>query len=555
MKKKIFLGFVVLLIVVLAVLKSQMTIEIPEINILPYANKERVKIANEFFVLDQNWLKKNDKGLWEMRISGEAIELGIYQGKLAKELIYQQESAFVNQIKQMIPSDGYLKFLKYFIAWFNRDIDEYFEDEFKNEIYGVSLSASNEFNYVAQPYQRMLNYHGAHDIGHALKELALVGCTSFVANQNRNDEDMIVGRNFDFYINDDFSKNKVVAFVSPSKGYEFVHITWASMIGVVSGMNVQGLTVTINAAKSDIPTKAKTPISLLAREILQYASTLDEAIAIAEKREIFVSESILVSSAKDDEAVIIEKSPKNMGLYYSTENQIVCSNHFQSDAFRDDPNNLNNIKESASKYRLDRSIQLLNKLSRPLTVNDVSEILRDTRGMDDTEIGYGNEKALNQLISHHSVIFKPKKLQLWVSTEPYQLGEYLCYDLNEIFKSKKIPTEEEILYNPSASVQLDPFLGSEAYEKFVSFKKERIKILSSIKDNVRIENEAFSLNRFVTLNPNYFHTFEVLGNYYSHFMEKDKAVQAYERALTCEISNAWEEDRIKDAIILTNKKK
>ncbi|MCK5857174.1 MAG: choloylglycine hydrolase [Bacteroidales bacterium] len=549
MKKKILIGIVLLLAGFAVYFNIRVRIAEPEVSLVQFSTVKRLEVDSNFYSIKNNWLRQNEKGLWEMYVEGSPIELGVYEGRLGKELIYKQEEAFVNQMKQIVPSDFYLRFLRYIIGWFNRDIDMHVIDRYQKEIYGVSLSTSNDFDFIASGYQRMLNYHGAHDIGHALKDLAIVGCTSFIANQNRNDSDMVVGRNFDFYINDDFSKDKIIAFVSPDSGYQFAYITWASMIGVVSGMNTEGITVTINAAKSDIPSEAKTPISLLTREILQFSSNIEEAVAIAQSRDIFVSESILVASANDDMAVIIEKTPSKMGLYYKRTSQMVSSNHYQGKLFDNDENNIKNIEESASFYRQQRCEQLLADYNDSVSVLAASNILRDTRGLGDADIGLGNEKAMNQLISHHSVIFLPKRLQIWVSTAPYQLGEYLCYDLNEVFAMKQVPAISTVLYKQNLTIAEDTLLHSKAYAGFVRLKELKIMIQNAIDADSPLENDVILMNELAACDVNYFYTYELIGNYWLHFGEKAKAIDSYSKALSLEIANKWETERINGSLL------
>ncbi len=255
-------------------------------------------------------------------------------GRLTKELLYYQETSFVEQIRELVPSDAYLKVLKYFIAFFNRNLDTSIPEEYRHEIYGTSFSCSPEYDFIGSGYQRQLNYHAAHDIGHALQGLNMVGCTSFsVWKSSSADSSLLVARNFDFYMGKKFSENKIVCFVNPSSGHKFMMITWADLIGVVSGMNDQGLTVTLNAAKSSIPHQAATPVTILAREILQYASSIDEAYEIARKRKLFVSESIMIGSARDGKTAIIEKSPDRIDIVYPDSTRIICSNHYQGKVF------------------------------------------------------------------------------------------------------------------------------------------------------------------------------------------------------------------------------
>ncbi|MBC8321651.1 MAG: peptidase C45 [Bacteroidetes bacterium] len=519
----------------------------PEVTDLTILQIVRENPAPDFYKIGSSWLRKNKFGLWEMYLEGSPFEIGVINGKLTKELIKIQEDAFVEQINTLIPSKLYLKFLKYTIAWFNRDIDEYIPDEYLKEIYGVSFSASDGYDYIGNNYERMLNYHGAHDIGHALQNLALVGCTSFATNLNTDDSTLIIGRNFDFYINEAFAENKIVAFVNPDLGHRFMYVTWASMIGVVSGMNEQGLTVTINATKSDFSSKATMPVSLLAREILQYAGNIEEAVSIAEKRQTFVSESIMVGSVADNNTIIIEKSPSKLGVHQTDSSYLTCSNHFQSEVFRNDSDNLKNIEESASKYRQQRCEQLIHEKQK-LNYTDVADILRNYKGLNDVNIGIGNEKTMAQMISHHSIIFLPQKLNTWVSTTPYQLGEYLMYNLNDVWSKTNFTCSNTILYDTSLTIQPSPFLYSIGYNKFNEFKKLRKELKKHISYKTRLINEDEFIAKFINCNIEYYQGYVLAADYYYIQNEKQKALSFYKDALIKEFENTSTKGLVEERI-------
>ncbi len=496
--------------------------------------------AHDFYRIGPNWLKKSSSGLWEMYLEGKPFERGVINGKLSKNLIAIQEKAFINQIREMIPSDFYLRFLKYFIYWFNRDLDRFLTEEYKLEIYGISLSASEEFSFVGSNYQRMLNYHSAHDIGHALQDYKLVGCTSFgVWDDRSQDSLLIIGRNFDFYVGDEFAEHKIICFEKPDKGYGFMMVTWGGMIGTVSGMNEAGVTVTINAAKSEIPTSARTPISLVAREILQYASNIDEAYNIAAKRQTFVSESILIGSKRDHKAAILEKSPFKLSLVLPSNNYITCVNHFQSTEFSTDKLNIVNKNENASNYRNKRLIQNIANHS-PLDYQGIAAILRDRQGLNNANIGMGNEKALNQLIAHHSIIFMPEKSLVWVSTSPWQLGSYVCYDLYKIFHNFAGLKQKVEITEQDKTIPPDSFLTSLDYKQFMRFRemrKELKKLLQNKKTNLL---PGSFLDEFRASNPMYYEVFDLIGDYYAQRGQWKLAQAEYRHALTL-IVPRWNE--------------
>ena len=500
-------------------------------NTIPIVKKQ----SSTTFVTGNNFLLKNKQNLWELYVEGDPLERGRAIGSLTDSLLKKQEYVFFDKINDLVPSHFKKQALRSFLKWYNRKLYLNVSNEFQTEIYGISRYAPKDLDYIAPNFLRDLYLHGAHDLGHAVQDLAMVGCTSFaVWGDKSEDGNLILGRNFDFNAGDAFAKDKIVAFVNPKEGYPFMMVTWPGMIGVCSGMNTKGLTLTINAGKSKIPLIAKTPISIVTREILQYASNIDEAIGIVKKSKVFVSESIMVGSSIDNKAVLIEVSPDEFGVYdIANSNQLICSNHFQSDALKDNKRNKNQIINSHSQYRFDRMNQLLNE-NKKINPQIAVAILRNKEGLNNLPLGFGNEKALNQLLAHHGIVFKPAQKLVWVSANPYQMGEFVCYDLNKIFNNRKLKDTIVSLEEENLNIAKDPFLETVEYKNYELFRIEDRKMDFLLENKKEIPTGFIS--NYQSLNPDYWLVYNKVGLYYYQKKEFFLAQKQFEKALTKEIT-------------------
>lgn len=514
----------------------------------------RIQQAPDFYSLGNNSLRKNKEGLWELYVEGDALERGVAIGSLTRELINKQEKVFMNKVEDMVDSPSYFNFLSKVVDWYNRKLYKHVKEEYKEEIYGISRFSSSTYESFADPYILKLYLHGAHDIGHALKDLMLVGCTSFATwGEHTEDGELLIGRNFDFYAGDEFAEEKIIAFINPNKGQKFMMYTWPGFIGVVSGMNANGITVTINAGKSKIPLVAKTPIALLTREILQYATTTEEAIEIAKSREVFVSESIMVGSAKEKKAILIEVSPNNFGVYdMKNSSQLVCSNHFQSEAFSKDRRNLKTIENSHTQARFDRMTQLLEQEEK-VNPQKAIEILRNRKGLDDTALGYGNELAINQLLAHHGIVFQPESNLVWVSSNPYQMGAFVAYDIKNAFAEFE-QGDFSLKGIDSLKVAADPFLETEAYQNYEQYRIEERKLEAAIAEE-NFTKTAEDLKEFVALNPKYWQAYQLVGVYYYDQKKYALALPYFEKALDLEITTAPDKEELEKFIKKSKRKR
>jgi len=205
--------------------------------------------------------------------------------------------------------------------------------------------------------------------------------------------------------------------------------------------------------------------------------------------------------------------------------------------------NIEQENESASMYRYNRLAQLLDENGKN-TVQKTVNILRDQKGLNGVNIGMGNEKAINQLIAHHSVVFEPKKLIVWVSTAPWQLGQYVAYDLKKIFALHGLKDDNEII-DSSLTIAPDSFLLTTAYKNFIVFRTLKQRILDGGK---------ISVDSLIASNPNFYNTYVLAGDYLYKQKNYTAALHNYKIALTKVIATKGEEEHIKKQIKKLNGK-
>ena len=178
-------------------------------------------------------------------------------------------------------------------------------------------------------------------------------------------------------------------------------------------------------------------------------------------------------------------------------------------------------------------------------------ILRNKKGLDNIPLGFGNEKALNQLLAHHGIVFQPEDLTVWVSSNPYQLGEFVAYDLKAVFNENRKfsgqPISEENL-----TIAEDPFVDSQAFKDYEAYRMLERKVETALEEESEIG--AAQLIKLQSLNPEYWKAHFLVGKYYYEHKQYGKALKALTLAESKEITTVPDEKEVEKYLKKTKRK-
>ncbi|MHA1580820.1 MAG: C45 family autoproteolytic acyltransferase/hydrolase [Candidatus Freyarchaeota archaeon] len=267
-------------------------------------------------------------------------------------------------------------------------------------------------------------------------------------------------------------------------GFPFLSVGWVGVIGTLSGMNIEGISVGDTTSWTTEMTIAGVPYFFLVRSVIQYADSIDAALWIFENTPKTAGFTHVVSDAKIPEAKVIEISAENVAIRSVNPCQpappqtIHTSNHYECEEM---------IPGQAEAYgipwnpnwsvcvwldfvrqrdrRVDRYNQLLNKYYGELTVSKAIRILRDRydlfqeRYLNYSEYGntinalgprtqvtgpieqyYGIVRPIiKQTCTIYSWVFVPEDLQAWMASGEYPApkGRYAHLDFGKELGLKK----------------------------------------------------------------------------------------------------------------------
>jgi hypothetical protein len=385
------------------------------------------------------WMRAR-AGLREVYLEGSAVAIGEAHGRLLSRQMLDVERQLWSDFERYVP----LWIARVGIEDYSRmrywHIDQSVPEPRRRELAAQSLAlVPDPFASHFPTYQRQLFLHAVYDIALSLEHSPLIGCTSFaIAPIKTANAHVLAARAFDFEGGDVFDREKAVFFVREDDAIPFASVAWPGLVGVVTGMNIEGVFLAVHGGRAGESSSAGIPVTFAAREALAHAHDTSEAVAILRAQSVMISHIVFVADAGGRFAVV-ERAPGTPAYVRASTESTAVTNHFEG-PLAVDPKNLR-VRETTStiarRRRADGLLQGLGPRSASPLV--ALAMLRDHGCVDqsgkDEGCALGDRRAIDAFIAAHGVVADLTARTLWVSAGPHLSGEFVRLDVGDMLAS------------------------------------------------------------------------------------------------------------------------
>lgn len=404
--------------------------------------------------------------LLEVGLRGTPEQIGFRHARLLYPEMVQNEGILLGRFQEQVSSSVARGLLLDLAELRYAHVDRGMSVNRRREIAAGALGFQPDPNAGLFPtYQRFVYLNALYDMALSFEHSPLIGCTTFTfASDALEGGGGILARAFDFEVDEVFDDHKAVFFVQEQGQIPFASVAWPGLVGVVSGMNAEGVAVVVHGARGGTPRAEGEPVVHALRRVLGAAHDSDEALRALAEQPAMVSHIVILNDAHG-RAAVVERVPGEPNFVRFLPGKAATTNHFEGPGAAD-PKNLAVRTHTSTLPRRSRGDELLARLpervSADAAVQDAIAMLRDRKGVGDQELSLGDRSAINALIATHGVVMDTQRRVLWVSESPHLLGRFVAFDLKQLLAPD---------YDPERAPELpatneDPLLTSGGYTQF-----------------------------------------------------------------------------------------
>lgn len=245
-------------------------------------------------------------------------------------------------------------------------------------------------------------------------------CSSFAAWGSLTEGGgLITSRNLDWGRGEEglFGKYTTIRICKPKEGFPFVSISYPGFSGVLTGMNIQGLTLGFNYSMCEDNDSSGLPITILLQKALSNSSDLKTAVKTITSAKRTGGFNILLTSWKDNQAKVVEVSAHQWGIREAVNERIVATNHFLTSELKGKNSRLNTFFSSTSEDRYERLVELIEENKGKISPKKACQFMHDFE--------------VRQKGTIQSIVFLPESLDFFVWAGHLPFGRFVKFNLKE----------------------------------------------------------------------------------------------------------------------------
>lgn len=383
-----------------------------------------------------SWMRMRH-GVREVHLEGDARAIGTAHGTLLRSAMIANETELWGELDRVVPVLPARLLLLDLGRLRYRHVDRGIPEARRVEIGAEAAAlAPDPFERRLPSYDRLILLHSLYDIALSFEHSPLVGCSTFgLGPEATRDGHTLLARAFDFEAGEVFDRDKAVFFVKSPGTIPFASVAWPGLVGVVSGMNAEGLAAVVHGGRAGEPRTEGLPVTFSMRETLERAHDVDEAVAILTAQPVMVSHVVVLADAKANFAVV-ERAPgveTFVRRTFADPHRVGVTNHFEG-PLAADPKNASVRARTTTLARRARLDELLRSVGpRQADAARAVEMLRDHACAGGEACPLGDRRSIDAFIATHGIVADTTSRTLWVSAGPQLSGAFVGFDLTRDF--------------------------------------------------------------------------------------------------------------------------